>query len=325
MSTPIGAGVRPLQSPPPPPSPDDLAEADRGLSFPAMGGMVHVLVSTGTIEVERADRDLALVASRIVGWAGHLTRFDRNSDLSILDRDPGRARSPVRPILADVLARARELSTRTDGIVDITLLRAREAAEVGDEVPTHRGMWWLEGAGRDISVRREGSVVFDLDGVGKGWIADRALSLLHAYPSALVDADGDIAIRAGLGRRWEVSVADLRDPVSDLARLVIPETWALGPLGIATSGTSVHRWEHAGGAAHHLIDPRTSRPAVTDVLQATVVADSALVAEGLAKAVVISGSEEGLDLLDRAGAYAEVLVLASGEVLATPRSLDWLS
>ena len=324
MSTLIGAGDRSLQSSPPP-GPGDPAEADRGLSFPAMGGMVHILVSTGTIKAERAERDLALVASRIVRWAGRLTRFDADSDLSILDRDPSRARTPVHPILAAVLARARELSARTDGIVDITLLRAREAAEVGSAVPPHRGTWWLEGAGRDISVRRDGSVVFDLDGVGKGWIADRALSLLNAYPSALVDADGDIAIRAGLGRHWEVTVADPRDPVGDLATLVIPETWALGPLGIATSGTSVHRWEHADSLTHHLIDPRTSRPAVTDVLQATVVADSALVAEGLAKAVVISGSEEGLDLLDRAGAYAEVLLLASGEVLATPRSLDWLS
>ena len=233
-------------------------------------------------------------------------------------------RAPVRPILAAVLARARELYERTDGIVDVTLLRAREAAEVGDEVPPQGGTWWLEGAGRDISVRREGSVVFDLDGVGKGWIADRALGLLDAYPSALVDADGDIAIRVGLGRRWEVTVADPRYPVGDIAKFVIPEARVMGRLGIATSGTSVHRWEHAAGPTHHLIDPRTSRPAVTDVLQATVIAESAQIAEGLAKAVVISGSEEGLDLLDRAGAYAELLLLESGEVLATPRSLSWL-
>ena len=105
----------------------------------------------------------------------------------------------------------------------------------------------------------------------------------------------------------------------------MPATRAVRRLGIATSGTSVHRWEHATGRAHHLIDPRTSRPAVTDVLQATVVAESACLAEGLAKAVVISGSDEGLDLLDRAGAWAELLLLESGDILATPRSLGWLS
>ena len=44
--------------------------------------------------------------------------------------------------------------------------------------------------------RPPGHVPFDLDGVAKGWIADRALALLDRYPGALVDADGDIAIRA---------------------------------------------------------------------------------------------------------------------------------
>ncbi|HQU01555.1 MAG TPA: FAD:protein FMN transferase, partial [Acetobacteraceae bacterium] len=49
-----------------------------------------------------------------------------------------------------------------------------------------------------------------------------------------------------------------------------PRSW-----GVATSGTSVHRWPTAFGETHHLIDPRTRRPASTDVVQATVVAGSA--------------------------------------------------
>jgi thiamine biosynthesis lipoprotein len=287
--------------------------------------MVHMLISTSTKASERADRHLGTVASRILTWSGRLTRFHPDSDLSILDRDPGLARATVRPTLAAVLARAAAVNERTEGLVDITLLRAREAAEAGEEVRPHLGRWWLEGSGRDVAVRRTGTVVFDLDGIGKGWIADRALGLLDAYPSALVDADGDIAIRVGLDRRWEVGVADPRGPDADLATLVIPETRVTERLGIATSGTSVHRWEHAPGPTHHLIDPRTSRPAVTDVLQATVIAQSALLAESLAKAVVISGSQDGLDLLDRAGAYAELLLLENGEVLATDRSLGWLA
>ena len=48
---------------------------------------------------------------------------------------------------------------------------------------------------------------------------------------------------------------------------------------MATSGTSIHRWQLADGRmTHHLIDPRTRRPADTDVLQATVVAPTARVA-----------------------------------------------
>ena len=141
----------------------------------------------------------------------------------------------------------------------------------------------------------------------------------------MVDADGDVALRVADGSSWQVAIADPRADGADLTVLRIPGRWGLRRSGISTSGTSVHRWEHVDGVRHHLIDPRTSRPAPTDVVQATVVAESALVAEALAKSAVILGSADGLDLLERAGAWAEVLLLESGEVISTMRSLDWLA
>ena len=48
---------------------------------------------------------------------------------------------------------------------------------------------------------------------------------------------------------------------------------------------------------HHLIDPRTGRPSTTDLVQATVVAGQAWVAEGLAKAILLRGSANPFDLL----------------------------
>ena len=47
---------------------------------------------------------------------------------------------------------------------------------------------------------------------------------------------------------------------------------------------------------------------------------SALAAELIAKAIVISGSQDGLDLADRAGSLAEVLLLDDGDVIASPRT-----
>ena len=76
---------------------------------------------------------------------------------------------------------------------------------------------------------------------------------------------------------------------------------------------------------HHLIDPRTGRPAVTDVIQATVVAESALRAEALAKSAVIAGSVDGFALLERARVRGAVLLMASGEVQALPVTLPLLS
>ena len=230
----------------------------------------------------------------------------------------------MRPTLWALLCRSLSLAERTEGIVDVGMLGARLAAEAGDEPPPAPAPWTVQPSLRGGVVRREGPVRFDLDGVGKGWIADRALELLHDYPAALVDADGDIAVRPGKGDAWTLAVADPMTGDHDIAVLDLGGHRSPGRLGVASSGTSVHRWQRGGSERHHLIDPRTGRPAVTDVVQATVIAESALVAEALAKAIVISGSEEGLDLAERAGARGEVLVLDSGEVIASPRTLEWL-
>lgn len=308
----------------PGPYSSDRDDVEREHSLAAMGGSVNLRLVCPATASERADRDLRRVAARITAWAGRLTRFSPDSDLAALNCDPGAARAHVRPTIHAVLERSRGLQMRTAGIVNVGLLGARVAAEDGGEPPRDTGHWWLEGQGRTRAVRRTGSVVFDLDGVGKGWIADRALRLLRAYPAALVDADGDIAMRVAATDAWPVAVADPRREGAELARLGLPRGWPTQTLGIATSGTSIHRWERDDGASHHLIDPRTARPARTDVVQATVIAESALVAEALAKTVVILGSEAGLDFLEQAGAMAEVLLLENGEVIAMMHSLEWL-
>ena len=112
---------------------------------------------------------------------------------------------------------------------------------------------------------------------------------------------------------------------AELARLRAPRGWSGDSFGVATSGTSVHRWHGRQGLTHHLIDPLTNRPAVTDVVQATVVAASTGLAEALAKSAVIRGSREGCALLDRAGAWAALLLLEDDSLLATRDTKRWLA
>jgi thiamine biosynthesis lipoprotein len=141
----------------------------------------------------------------------------------------------------------------------------------------------------------------------------------------MVDADGDIAVRAGPRADWGIGV-ERPNGGPDLAVVRPGSTHGDSSIGIATSGTSVHQWTAPGGRrTHHLIDPRTGLPAATDVSQATVIASSAARAEALAKAAVIGGSTAGLDLLDRSDALGAVMFLDSGEVLMTPGTGRWLA
>ena len=313
----------------------------------AMGGdlEVHVAVARGA-SVTAAERDAARVASRVRAWAGCLTRHDPASELMRANADP-RGVVPVRPTLAAALRWAADAAELTGGIVDATLLRERLAAEsparvasaagagaatarsrrqVGPATPAAPAAWRLEGSRhRGGLVHREPDIAFDLDGVAKGWIADRALALLDRHPGALVDADGDLAIHSAEGDAWEVGVADPRASGTQLAVFVLPGASRGARYGLATSGISVHRWTGPDGERHHLIDPRTGRPAATDVIQATVLAATARAAEAWAKTAVVLGLVAALGVLDRAPVLGAILLASDGRVLAIPRTTRWLA
>jgi thiamine biosynthesis lipoprotein len=300
------------------------------LAASSMGGRLVVHLDAGPDAVEAASKAGRRTVDRIDRWASLITRHTDTSDLSRLNADM-RPDVGVGPTLAAALRAGRLAAEASEGLVDVTLLDARLAAEglVGaaageaPAAPAAIETTWSLTTGRygSAMVHRAPGTRFDLDGVGKGWIADRALDLLAEWPSAVIDADGDLALRCVPGRFWEVAVDDPRTPDTTLAILHLGASGDVpARLGVATSGTSIHRWVVAGRTSHHLIDPRTRRPAETDVIQATVVAGSALRAEALAKAAVIAGSLDGLALLDRAGVRGAVILTEGGETLALPQT-----
>jgi thiamine biosynthesis lipoprotein len=294
----------------------------------SMGGRlaVHLEADGRASEAAHSSRR---VAARIDRWAARLTRYTSESDLSVLNADPRPAVS-VRPTLAAALRAGQFANEASEGLADVTLLDARLAAELGTDLgmASRAGEWRLSRGRRGSAIlRRPAGLHFDLGGVGKGWIADRALEMLNSWPSAVIDADGDLAIRCAPGRCWDVGIDDPRTPDAHLAilRLAAPAGGSPVRWGVATSGVSIHRWQADGKVRHHLIDPRTGSPAETDVVQATVVAGTSLRAEALAKAAVIAGSVEGFALLERARVLGALLLTDRGETLALPSTLSLLA
>jgi thiamine biosynthesis lipoprotein len=303
-----------------------------------MGGRVGVHLHAGSAPLD-AERDGDLLLRRLGAWADRLTRFRATSNLMHLNAD-ARDVVPVRPTLAAVLDWGRVAESATDSIVNIAMLDERLAAEAapdGPEAapvtrhaarrPKAANAWSMDRGARTTWIRRPTDLQFDLDGVAKGWLADRALARLRRYRAAVVDADGDIAIRLAPGESWWIGVTDPRRPDLDLAtlHLVGEDPFGSTQFGIATSGISVHRWGGDGRRRHHLIDPRTGLPAETDIVQATVISGSAREAEALAKAAVILGSASALALLDRPSVLGAVLLTERGDLLMPPTTLRYLA
>jgi thiamine biosynthesis lipoprotein len=143
------------------------------------------------------------------------------------------------------------------------------------------------------AIERPLGVRFDTGGSGKGLAADALAQRLDGYAGVAIDCGGDIRLA---GRRpsdppFDVGVAH---PLSG----TIVHHLALGGGGVATSGLDVNVWRCEDGSyAHHLIDPATGEPAWTGVISATAVAPSALEAETLAKAAILSGPRGARALL----------------------------
>jgi thiamine biosynthesis lipoprotein len=305
----------------------DAPAAEQGWAGrPMMGGQVSVLLrDAGDRRVLDGAADAVL--DHLEAWARRLSRFVPDSELSRLNASRATAIA-IGPTLTAVLDWARVAESLTDGLVDVAMLDARLAAEDGSCVrpPAAAGhRWSLARTARGAVLHRQAGVRFDTDGVAKGWLADRALKISPGR-TALVDGDGDIAARVAPGEQLFVGIDDPREPDTTLAviRLASPDGRPIR-LGLGTSGTSVHRWTHGRSTTHHLIDPVTWRSAETDIVQATVLADTARAAEAFAKAAVLAGSDQASAVLDRPGVRGGLLLTTRGEIRATPEMLEWLA
>lgn len=247
------------------------------VAFRAMGGECELLrIGTGSGTLAEGEAWVHRVADR-------LTRFDAGSELSRFNRTTGRwveVSEELAALLRECL-RAYEIS---GGLVHAATLTGLLAAgytrdfALGSTAttaapPPPKPLPELLEVKGNTALLRPGAQI-DLGGIAKGWMADRLAERLGA--NTLVNLCGDLYARGPgeTGEGWPVGFGD--------------RTVLLLDKGAATSGTNKRMW---GPGLHHLIDPRTMRPAVTDLAEVSVIADTGADAEIYAKVALLLGSE----------------------------------
>ena len=143
----------------------------------------------------------------------------------------------------------------------------------------------------------------DLGGIAKGWTCDRIVS---SGLASMMSAGGDLR---STDASLIVGIVDHHD--REVAEIEV------GVGALATSSRMKRRWALDQGEAHHLIDPRSMRPAITPITSATIVAATAVEAEAGAKAVLLLG-DKGLAWADRQPWIRQALAIwHDGSVYAT--------
>ncbi|MBY8864734.1 MULTISPECIES: FAD:protein FMN transferase [Streptomyces] len=159
-----------------------------------------------------------------------------------------------------------------------------------------------------FSLRYQGRL--DPTGVVKGWAAERAARLVAAAGASgvSVNGGGDVQVLGspGADRPWRVGVSDPLRP-GGLAAVV--SAAGAPELAVATSGTAER--------GDHIVDPRTGRAAVTDLVSVTVVAPRLVWADCWATAAFAMGAREGLAWLESLPGVEALLITAGDEVRCT--------
>ena len=242
------------------------------------------------------------------------TRFSEESELSALNRSAGR-RFQASADLFMVVTQARRFFHLTRGLFDPSILpelkrvgynRSMEVLRQQGPAPLFESLLTDERASfsemdldeTEQTILLPPGMALDLGGIAKGWIAEQTANILSRYASAcVVDAGGDMFL-AGLPEgleQWPVELEDPLEPESILTSLKV------NPGAIATSTVTKRVWTQAGKDRHHIIDPRTGEPAVSDWISVTVIAPHASEAEVFAKALLIAGPREAEGIVRNSG------------------------
>jgi thiamine biosynthesis lipoprotein len=147
-------------------------------------------------------------------------------------------------------------------------------------------------------------VVLDLNAVCKGLAIDLAAQALAELPGVCIEAGGDLFARGHnvAGQPWHVGIQHPRAPG------LLARTLQVTSAAVCTSG------DYERGA--HVLDAR-SRTAVGDLASVSVVAPTAMAADGLSTAAMVLGRERGLAFLESQGVHG-LLLDPDGTAYVTP-------
>jgi thiamine biosynthesis lipoprotein len=297
------------------------------VSFPALGTTALLCVSSPDglaaaqemLERELVELDFAC------------SRFREDSELVQLNASAGTGPVEVGPRLLEAVEVALAAAASTGGLVDPTVGRAlrlagydrrfatvtlRDGASFRARFTTVPGYGDVQLDRRRSTIRLKPDVELDLGATAKALAADRSAHAAArvAECGVLVSLGGDVSVAGPApDGGWPIRVVD-----DHAAPLDEPgPTVAIGAGGLATSGTTVRRWRAGAVELHHIVDPRTGRPAATPWRTVTVAAGSCVEANVSSTAAIVLG-EAAAAWLEARGAAAR-LVRESGEVVLTGR------
>ncbi|WP_172448574.1 DUF2271 domain-containing protein [Caulobacter mirabilis] len=275
----------------------------------------HVLgtsLDLAVVASSQASAEMAAAAARaeIDRLDAILSGWRDDSELAALN---GARQRVVSPDLFAVLHAAETWRERTGGAFDARIGATTAALRRG-EMAAHAtpAAVTLDAATRTVT-RPEG-VTFDLDGVAKGYVIDKALEAARAaspdVAGVMVDIGGDLRCWGqGPGGAWRVGVAEACETADNAAPVTVLNA---DDRAVAYSGRGLRDLTVDGRVVSATLNPADGRP-VEETHAVCVTAAKAADADALATAMGVMDVDAAIALADRTPGVEALVFRANGD------------
>jgi thiamine biosynthesis lipoprotein len=253
-----------------------------------------------------------------------ISEWDPDSETSEINRNAGIQPVQVDPELFGLIERSISISKLTDGAFDISYASMDKIWRFDGsmtEMPSEEAIKASVskvGYQNIILDKTHSSVFLKLQGmkigfgaIGKGYAADKAKVLLigKGVQAGIVNASGDMNTwgRQPGGDEWKIAITNPLNKNKVFAVLPIREG------AVVTSGNYEKYVTFNGKRYTHIIDPKTGYPA-SGMISATVFAQKAELADALATALFVMGTEAGINRVNQLPGVECIVIDDNGKI-----------
>ncbi len=168
-----------------------------------------------------------------------------------------------------------------------------------------------------------GEVIFEIDGmaidfggIAKGYTSNSLMEIFkeNGVEHALVNLGGNVQTLGTKpdGSFWNVAIRTPDDTGDILCVVQVADE------AVITSGGYERYFEEDGVTYHHILDPKTGKPADSGLTSVTIVSQNGTIADGFSTAMFVAGKEKAIELWRSSSEDFEmVLVEDDGSISAT--------
>lgn len=249
--------------------------------------------------------------NRVMEIDDKMSAFKKDSEISGVNQNAG-----VKPVIVSeetfrLLQLSKEISKLSGGAFDITLrpliklwginkklnyIPERHDIDKALKITGYKNLV-LNEKNCSAYLKKSGQAI-DLGGIAKGYAADEVKRILveGGVTSAIINLGGNIvALGAGPnGLPWEIGI---QNPAAE--RGIFLGILSAANKTIVTSGSNERFFIKDGVRYHHILDPRTGKPAKSGLLGVTAVGECSAIADAVSTAVFVLGMEKGINLLKK--------------------------